>query len=371
MTAQPRRPDIALFYTHLRMGGVPRLAVWLANGFAARGLEVDLVVGRLAGSFPHAYDPRVKVIDLGGGGKVGMMRGLFHYMRSVRPRNVLSFVSSAIAMVGIANLACGRPSHFIACEQIDTWEEMARAPFGLYKVTLWAVPFTYRLADSLVAASEGVAAGLARVMRIDRKRIGIVYNPAYRPEIDSAASEPVEHPWLATQPNSVFVTAARFVEQKDLHTLLRAFKIVWQHSKDARLIILGDGPQRGELEAARDQFGLAEAVAMPGPDANPFRWFSRAHTFVMSSRWEGFGMTLVEAMACGCSIVSTDCPSGPAEILASGKYGQLVPVGDYGALAEAMLKTLDAPRAENGNRHRAREFSVDACIDRYTMVMRS
>lgn len=363
--------DITIFYMQLGMGGVPRLCVWLANGFAARGLRVDLVIADASNAFPHTIDSKVRVIDLGAKSVPRATLRLARYLKNLKPRNVLSFVANAIAIVGAAKFLSRSQVNFIACEQIETEIEIRSTRFSPYKIALLLVPVTYRQASRLVAASLGVAESLARVMRIDPSQISIVYNPAYRPEIHDRSKIDVDHPWLRANNANLIVTAARFVPQKDLATLLNAFAVVLTHEPNAKLVVLGDGPLRADLETQAKCLGISESVSMPGSDANPFRWFARAKVFAMSSRWEGFGMTLVEAMACGCNIVSTACPSGPSEILDDGRFGTLVPVADTARLGAAIVNALRAPRAGQRNVDRAKEFSLATSVDGYTKLMQA
>jgi glycosyltransferase involved in cell wall biosynthesis len=208
-------------------------------------------------------------------------------------------------------------------------------------------------------------------MRIDSSIISVVYNPAYRPEIHELSRYSVDHPWLADEGHLAIITAARFVPQKDLETLLRAFAVVLNAEPDAKLVVLGDGPLRPQLEALAASLGISGSVSMPGADANPFRWFSKSKVFAMSSRWEGFGMTIVEAMACGCTVVSTSCPSGPSEILEDGKFGTLVPVGNPELMGTALIDALRSPRAGERNVARAKEFSLSASVDGYVGLMKA
>src|SRR4051794_39910981 len=229
----------------------------------------------------------------------------------------------------------------------------------------------YGQADAVVAVSDGVADALARVTGLPRGRIRTVHNPVVGPELEALSREPVAHPWLAPGEPPVVLSAARLTEQKDLPTLLRAFARL-RAGRTARLLILGDlpTPERtaariGELRGLAERLGVGADVDLPGYVANPYAYMARARLFVLSSAWEGFGNVLVEAMACGCPVVSTDCPSGPAEILDGGRYGPLVPVGDDAALAAAMGRVLAASPDPATLRARAAEFTVERATDDY------
>jgi glycosyltransferase involved in cell wall biosynthesis len=178
----------------------------------------------------------------------------------------------------------------------------------------------------------------------------------------------VDHPWLVAGGPPVVLGVGKFKLQKDFALLIRAFARV-RGSRPARLIILGDGPRRDELEGLVNRFGLTADVALPGVVDNPYAWMSRASVFVLSSAWEGLPGVLIEAMACGCPVVSTDCPSGPAEILDRGKFGSLVPVGDEQAMADAILATLANPPSGESLRVRARLFSIDVAVTRYLELL--
>ena len=155
---------------------------------------------------------------------------------------------------------------------------------------------------------------------------------------------------------------------KDYPTLFRAFRQVSRNS-DVRLVILGEGSWRRRLEKLTRKLGLQEKVSLPGWVTNPYSFMRRASLFVLSSKLEGLGNVLIEAMACGCPCVSTNCPSGPSEILDDGRFGPLVPVGDDSALAAAMERVLNSPPDKNALLARAQEFSLDASVDQYERLI--
>jgi glycosyltransferase involved in cell wall biosynthesis len=228
---------------------------------------------------------------------------------------------------------------------------------------------TYRRAHAVVAVADAMAEDLARMIGFPRDKITVVYNPAVTPEMLAKAQQPAPHAWLSPGGPPVLVAVGRLHEQKDFQTLLRAFALV-RARRSARLIILGEGPERPALEAGVAKLGLTEDVDLPGFVPNPYAFMAGASQFVLSSRYEGLPTVLIEAMACGCPVVSTDCPSGPGEILDNGKYGRLVPVGDAAALAEAMEATLDAPPPAAELKARADLFHIDRVIDSYRRLLR-
>jgi len=229
----------------------------------------------------------------------------------------------------------------------------------------------YPQAHNIVAVSQGVAEDLSTLIQLSPDRVTVIYNPVITPNLLEQALAPLTHPWFEREQPPVILGAGRLSLQKDFPTLLRAFALVRQH-RPARLVILGEGEERANLERLAIELGIQNDVSMPGFVDNPFAFMAKASVFVLSSAWEGFGNVLVEALACGCPVVATDCRSGPREILDNGRYGRLVPVGDHEALAKAILETLDNPDfpADRQTRiQRAMEFSVDAAVDKYLKVL--
>jgi glycosyltransferase involved in cell wall biosynthesis len=227
--------------------------------------------------------------------------------------------------------------------------------------------WTYPRADGVVAVSAGVADDLAQAIDLPRARIAVVYNPVVTPAVLEQSLAELRDPWFAAGEPPVILGVGRLTVPKDFPTLIRAFARL-RRTRPARLLILGEGELRAELEALAGELGLTDEVRLPGFADNPFAYMRRSDLFVLSSTWEGFGNVLVEAMACGTPVVSTDCPSGPAEILEHGKWGRLVPVSDVEALADAMLATLDAPTRPDVA-VRAAEFNVASAVEGYLAVM--
>lgn len=232
----------------------------------------------------------------------------------------------------------------------------------------WLARRLYRSADAVVAVSEGVGAEVARLTGMPRERVITIYNPVWTRSLLARARAPFDHPWFAPGGPPVIVSAGRFTFQKDFRTLIEAFRHL-RPKRPARLVILGDGPLRCSLRRMVDGLGLSKDVLLPGYVDNPLVWMQRASVFVLSSRWEGLPAVLIEALACGCPVVSTRCPSGPWEILEGGRHGPLVPVGDPRALAAAIEGVLDQPPDGARLRARAADFGLQDAIRRYLEVL--
>lgn len=359
---------IALFLPSLGGGGAERAAVNLAAGLVAEGAEVDMVLARAGGVYRQALPDRVRVVDLGAGRVLAAVRPLIRYLRDVCPRVMLSSQNHANVAALWARRLAGVGTRLVISEHTN----LSRSAKEAVRVGDRLMPFFvkrfYPWSDAIVAVSQGVADGLSALTGLGPERIRVIYNPVVSPRLAEAALEVPDHPWLTDGTVPVIVAAGRLAREKDFATLIEAFARV-RARREAKLIILGEGEERAALEGLVVRRGLAGQVDMPGFVSNPPAYMARAAVFALSSRWEGLANVVIEALACGVPVVSTDCPSGPAEILERGEYGELVPVGDPAALARGILGALDAPRAPDRLRERARRFAVDRITREYLRVL--
>jgi glycosyltransferase involved in cell wall biosynthesis len=225
----------------------------------------------------------------------------------------------------------------------------------------------YAQADAVVAVSEGVADEIAAVAKIPREQIHVIHNPIDTGHISRQAEAQPDHPWFQPGQPPVLLAAGRLHPQKDYPTLLRAFASLRKERK-LRLAILGEGHERPRLEQLIGDLGIGADVRLLGFQKNPFAFMARAAVFVLSSAWEGLGNVLIEALASGCPVVSTDCPHGPSEVLEKGRYGTLVPVGDPEKLARAIGAALDRPGDPQAGLQRARAFDIRKIADHYVRL---
>lgn len=379
---------IALFIYSLRGGGAQHRALTLANGFAERGHAVDLVVVSTNGSAGVTLRSGVRVITLGQGwhhlferlNRRINLRGLLtasaipalaHYLRNERP-DVLLSGASHVNLVAIFARRFSRTDVPLVLRasnypsaNLHEWPLFQQAIRRLLRYTLGAV---YPWADHIVAVSKGVARDVQRLTGLPDERVTTIYNPVVGPYIARLAAEPVDHAWAADAHVPLILAVGRLTVQKDYPTLIRAFARI-HAGRAAHLVILGEGRQRGKLEKLVRELGLDADVAFLGHTDNPFAWMSKATMLVLSSAWEGLPGVLIEALACGCPVVSTDCPSGPREILEDGVIGPLVPVHDDHMLASAMLTVLAAPPDREKLLCRAEYFRIDTGVDAYLRVL--
>jgi len=371
-----KNTSVSLFLPDLDGGGAQLVMLRLAQGFVERGLKVDLVLAKAKGAYLTKVPSLVRVIDLKSRSPVVLFKtlALLRYLQQEQPIVLLSALDIVSAATWAQRLT-GVPTrvvmsvHTNLSHQFQDKPEMIMGRFRSYLVR-WFYPW----ADTIVAVSQGVAEDLARMSGLLLEDIRVIYNPVVTSDLFEKAKEPVAHPWFAPEEPPVVLGVGRLVRQKDFATLIRAFARVRQ-SRPVRLMILGEEDQREpsirpQLEALVRELGLDSEVTLPGFVENPYAYMARAAVFVLSSVYEGFGNVLAEAMATGTSVVSTDCESGPAEILANGKYGRLVPVGEVDTLADAILATLSQPTDPELLRQRSKAFSVETIVDQYLEVLK-
>ena len=365
-------PDIALFIpTACGGGGAERVMIYLANGFSQLGLAVDLLVVSTEGPFLKEVCKTVRIIDLSptqGRYYLRLILRLILYLRQVRPRHMLSAMNIYNFVAIFARALAFSSTRLCISEHVSISDIMRIDRPFLQHIMPFAIRHLYPRADGIVTVSAGVADNLAQFAKLDRNRISVVYNPVPATRIAAEAEQPLEHPWFAPDQPPVLLGVGRLHVQKDFPNLLRAFAII-RTQRPIRLVILGEGELRSELETLAKKLDVSEDVAFPGFVDNPYTWMLRAAVFVLSSTYEGLANVLIEAMATGTSVVSTDCPSGPAEVLEGGKWGRLVLVEDPGALAQAIIKTLDTPETIDVTK-RAQDFSVEKSVRGYMAAMK-
>ena len=340
----------------------------LATGLSARGVGVDLVLATATGEYLDRIPERVRLVDLGATRPLTAVPALARYLRCQRPLALLSTILSANLAAFLAHRLAGVATRLVMRESSSLSVDLTRMTPLNRLLTPWLIARGFARAHAFVAPSRSAADDLAKTAGIPREAIEVIYNPVISEALRERARQPTSHPWLQGDAVPVVVGMGRLTWQKDFATLIRAFALV-RRAMPARLIILGEGEDRGALESLRHVFGVAEDVDLPGFVDNPYALLVRARLFVLSSRWEGLPGALIEAMACGLPIVSTDCPSGPREILDHGAYGQLVRVGNVEDMAAAILGALDRGFVAADPAAWLKRFEVEANVDRYLSLL--
>lgn len=352
---------IAFFLPHLGFGGVERVTLDLAAGFAGTGRPVHLVVGRARGELRSGVPADVELVDLGARRVAAAVPRLAAYLRTRRPSALISAKTYANVAAILANLLSGTGTFHVACEH-SFYQMKGSLPLR-DRAALWLARFLYRRCDELVAVSRDAARATARLVGVDPDWISVIPNPVVTPPMRARARDSVHDAWLAGDV-PVVVAVGRLVPEKGFDVLIEALAIA-RRTEDLRLLLLGEGEQRAALEGLARQLDLAEHVRLPGYVANPLPYMREADLFVLSSRFEAFPVVLVEALYCGASVVATRCAEAVEEVLEGGGLGRVVPVADPGALAEAMTAALGRPQDQALAQSRAESYSLGRAVEAY------
>jgi len=338
-------------------GGVEHMMCNLMQGMVELGVDVDLIRIKASGGHVARIPPEVRVIDLNRATSLLALPALVRYLRRERPGALLAAKDRAGRVAVLARRLAGVDTR-VGIRLGQTLSASMQPRSRLKRATRYLpVRWLFPMADELITVSDGVAEDMAMVSGLPRSRFRTIANPTITERMRRIAAEPVAEPWLRERTAPVLVAAGRLTRQKDFPTLLRAFAELTER-RDARLIILGEGRGRAHLESMIGRLGLGERVKLKGFVDNPYPYMTAADLFVLSSRWEGSPNVLVEALALGTPVVSTDCPSGPREILGPALQRALVPVGDPAAMARAMAAALDDP---------PRVDELRGCVGRFTV----
>eukprot|EP01037_Dinobryon_pediforme_P016824 gene16824-17005_t len=352
----------------LRIGGAEKVAVNLANAFVARGYGVDMVLMEAVGGFLEDLVPEVRVVNLAVRRARHLPVPLFKYIKQRKPDCLLGCMWPITVVAVWARMFSGVKTRVVVAEH-TTWSkaEIISSVFVRWAVKV-SMRLSYPLADAVVAVSRGAADDLARFCFLKRDMFSAIYNPI----VDKAQRQSLPLPaapidWCLGS-HKRLLAVGTLKEIKDFPTLLQALKFV-SAEIDVKLLILGEGSCRALLERQVIELGLDGKVFMPGVIHDPGPYFAHADLLVLSSTGEGLPTVIVEALAAGTPVVSTDCESGPREILADGEFGTLVPVGDAAALAKGIIAALSVEHDKDRLRARAQDFSIDKAVDQYEKLM--
>lgn len=325
----------------LKGGGAERVIVNLANEFALKGNHVELVTLNPYGEYKSQVSERVKIIDLGSSRAIFSIFPLIRYVKQHKPDAIISALDYFNIISLLAKMCTNTNTKFIVTEHSTLSLSFQNNKTIVMSLLPKLMKLLYPFADNIIAVSNGVADDLIKKIRISPGKVKVIYNPVLSNQIEKIALESVDCDWLTAKTHPVILAVGRLTEAKDFTTLIYAFKKV-SEQLPAKLIILGEGEQRNHLEGLVNELNLESQVQLRGFVENPYSYMKNADLFVLSSKWEGLPTVLIEALCIGKKIISTDCKSGPREILSNGKYGTLVPVGDASKLADEIIFNIDS-----------------------------
>ena len=340
----------------------------LIGEFARRGLRVDLLRIRNHGPYFHPPRDSVAVIPLGAAHVNSSLVPLVRYLRRSRPQALLCDKDRVNRIALWARHIARVPTRVVPRIGTTVSVQLAtRSPWVRWWQLLSMRRF-YPWADAVIFPSQGAASDFAALTGFPPKRLHVIPNAVVDSELNRLSQEAPEQPWLAAEGPPLILGVGELCARKDFATLIRAFARV-RARRPCRAMILGEGRERRNLEGLAQTLGVGEQVALLGFVTNPYAYMARADLLVLSSTREGFGNVLAEALALGVPVVSTDCPSGPREILRGGEIGPLVPVGDYEALARAIEETLEHPPDPAVLKEEAARYKVSTSARRYLEVL--
>ena len=361
--AQQGPMHVAFLLPNLGLGGAERVTLDLARGFAERGAKVDLVLMERTGEFLAQVPEGIGVIDLGARRLRSTISPLRRYLKSQRPDALVAAMWPLTTVAVVAAAGLKRRPRVILSDHAPLLAQYADSSLATLMLKA-SIRATYRFADRIVAVCDGLGTELAELAGLPRGRVTTIYNPIPKP----SCSAPPKSPWPA-RPVKRIVSAGRLKPVKRYPLLVEAFAPLAREGDGAVLAILGEGSDRGLIEATAARLGISDRVLLPGFTHHLGDWLREADLFVSASAYEGFGNVLVEAMHFGLTVVSTDCPYAPREVLGEGQWGALVPSGDAAALTAAMRAALDHPLDRQAQIDRAGEFSLARAVEAYWRVI--
>ncbi len=377
---------IAVFIPNLCGGGAERAMLNLVTEFTKRGTPIDFVTIEAKGPYVNFLPKEVHLIEL--------QPQLFKHLSLLQSRFLQLLKHIAIVASLVKHIKKSNIHILLTTLRVSNIISLIIKKYFIKEIMLivrientlsiessksksWKTRFVTKIlksllpiANAIIVNSKGSSDDIKLHIPTVSHLVHIIYNPIVSSNIKTQAVRPIHHPWIGDTGFNLILSVGRLEPQKDLATLLKAFAELIK-LQSSRLIILGQGPEEHNLKKISNNLGIKSFVDFVGFQLNPFSWMAKADVFVLSSLFEGLPNALIEAMACGTPVVSTNCHSGPREILKGGKLGKLVPVGDYKELASAVMETLKKPIASTLLMKRAQDFSIDLSTDKYTNIIKS
>lgn len=361
------KKKITLFMPGLGGGGAERVMLTVAEGLVAAGFKVDLVLCKAEGVLEPAIPDGVNTVDLNASKVIKSIVPFYRYLKKNKPDIILS----ALTLTNLAALFVNRiaftNTKIIVCEHGNFSARTAKGKKRRYAMLPPLAKALYPSADAVVTVSHGTRNDLLAKLPVPENRCKVIYNPLPRKEASTLIRQKVSKTWFTNDKFTVIIGVGSLKKAKNFGLLIKSFSRVYQKNNNCRLAILGEGNKRNELCALAEKLEVKEAIWMPGYVNNPLKYVAKADCFVLSSRWEGFAIVILEALACNTKVVSTDCPFGPSEILEGGKWGQLVPRNNVEKMTNAIIDTLKSPAIDAARR--VRDFSKENTTRRYIQLI--
>jgi len=355
---------IAFYIANLNSGGIGRNTLRIADELKNQGYQVDLVVTKLKGVYVEDVPSDLNVVDLKSRRVLTSIFKLISYLKNEQPNifisannlpNIISILSKILSKSKVKMIISIRTHLSSQFNHHNTLKN---------KIIMYLAKLFYPKSDVIVAVSKGVAEDAVKLINLDKDKIKVIYNPIVSDDINVKKDKKITETWFDLEKTPVIISAGRLTKQKDYYTLIDAFKIL-RSKRMIKLIILGEGEEKEKIWNYIKINHLEDDIKLKGFVNNPYPYIKKSNVFVLSSQWEGFGNVVAESLAVGTPIVSTDCPSGPAEILDFGNFGKLVPVGNSQKMADSIESILLSSVNHKKLIQRSKVFSVANAANEY------
>ena len=362
---------IAFFIPKLTFGGAERVIIDIANNLSKRGFLIDIVLAKSGNIYLDEISPSINIIDLNCRSTILSLLTLSRYIKKSRPNGIISALSHANCVVLLARKITNKNTKIVVSERNISYRNTLNKT-GIKRIILdWLIKYLYPEAKCIVTVSKGVSKSIINTYQFKSHKVRCIYNPCDFEKIKKLKSKGILNDGIIndfqSENKKIILSVGSLTIQKNFSLLINAFKIV-RRQINCKLIILGEGPERSKLEELCRNLEIDnKSICMPGFIANPFPYMKACDLFVLSSSWEGLPNVLIQALACHCKIVATDCDAGPREILEDGKWGRLTKVNDIKALANTMLEELKEKDKQNPNSNIGglNRFNIDKVTDQY------
>ena len=361
----PAGRRIGLLFATSGHSGVDRVIANLLPEFGRSDFEFDLLtIGGHGPAIPTSLPDNIRVIRLPVRTKKLVVIPLIAYLLRYRPATLLT-ANHQLNRAALCARALTRLPMRVVIRMGMSLTAQGQAMGDRRRTALHrSMRRWYPRADAVIAPSQGVGQDLINIAGVSPRRLHVIRNPIVNNELYRSAAQEPDHPWFRGEHPPIILGVGSLEPRKDFATLVRAFARVRQH-QDCRLVILGEGGERKHLQRLVEEVGVQRDVDLPGFADQPYPYMQRAAVFALASRREGASAVIVEALACGTPVVSTDCPSGPGEVLGPMGSRALAPIGDDEALAEKLLQTLQSPPLKSELASLIQEHEVTYSARRY------
>ena len=363
-----RHPDVAIFAATSGHSGVDRIFKNLVPWLGKSGYRVDVLT--IEGHGPSLQDlpDMIRVLNLGTRHVASALPPLVRYLRKHRPEALLTDKDRVNRTACLARRLAGGPTRLYLRLGTNVSTNLASRGFLDRWTQKLSMRYLYAQADGLLFPAKSIADDFICMTGLKAEKVKVVPSPIVKDDIFSKGLEPAEHPWFRNKTSPVVLGVGELSGRKNFEMLVKAVAQV-QETRTCRLILLGKGKRRASLKSLSEKLGIADRVDLPGFVENPYPFIASADVVVVSSRWEGLAVVLIEALALGTPVISTDCPSGHRDVLRNGSIGFLIPIDDHSGMAQAIFKTLNDPVPQKTLQEAARPYEIERSTQAYLEAM--